>query len=838
MPVHRSSWFRTLPLLLVAAQLAACGASTAAPTLQGIVLTPATAVVPRGASTQLVAMGRYSDGTSAEVSGRATWTSAAPSVASVAGSGLVTGLSEGSAEITATVEQWTMRATVTVGPVAPVGLEVTPTPVTIAKGQLATFRVTRYVMSDGTRSSVFGEVVWSSQPEAVATIDASGLAHSLAPGIATIRASQGSLAGTATLTVGPAIPVGIEVTPGPVTLALGQSATFQASQYVMSDGTRSPVAGGITWSSDPEVVATIDASGLARSRAQGVATIRAAQGSLVGTATLTVGPVAPVGIEVTPTPVSLALGQSATFRASQYVMSDGTRSPVVGAVTWTALPDTVATVDGAGLARSRAQGIATIQAAQGPISGAASLTVGPPARVSVEVSPPEATVFPGRPQRFTAAVTWTDGTTTDVTSTATWSSSNPAVFAMVGPMALCEGRGSTVVSATDGGVTGTATLSTIDARIAFTTSSHGAGNLGAWSYGVGRSGAQAADAICQSSARAGRLPGTYRALLSDATDDAYCRLHGLGGTVAGKCGQAILPASAGPWMRTDGQPYAARVDRMLESEVYNPLGFDEYGFPSVAWPAFTGTSFRGTREFDAYYGDCAGWTSTTDSRVAKGAYEGTTSFAIGSGALTCDQNGKLMCFEVGDGEGPALPPRTATGKLAFMTSVTGPGYLAAWADAGSATGIAAGDAVCRARAAAAGFANAERFKAWLSDATTHARDRITSDGPWVRPDRVLVAANKPELLGGTLSSSISMTETGRYVNWIPGVSVEWQWSTFAWTGTTQEGTAAADHCLSWQTAAEANGAQGWTVSVVNWSHLLGMPPSACSTLRALYCLED
>ena len=630
---------------------------------------------------------------------------------------------------------------------------------------------------------------------------------------------------------------GVELSPASPSVAKGASRQLVATGR-FSDGTTADVSGRAAWTSATPSVATVSASGLVTGASVGSAEVTATVEQWTGRAMVIVGPAIPVGIEVTPTPVSIPLGLSATFQASQYVMSDGTQSPLVGAVTWSAVTETVATVDAAGVARSRAQGTTVVRASQGSLTGSANLTVGPPVPVTIAVSPSAVVVFPGRPQPFTAVATLTDGTTTDVTSTATWSSSNPTVFTMAGAMALCEGRGSASITATTGGVTGTAAISTLNARIAFTTSSHGLGNFGSWSYGVGKTGAQAADAICQASAGAGRLPGTYRAMLSDANDDAYCRMHGLTGTLAGKCGQPTLPATAGPWVRTDGMPYAARIDRMLNGEVYNPLAADEYGLPSIVWPAFTGTNFKGARYFEASVGDCAGWTSTTDPDTAAGAYASSTSFAVGLGGLLCSQNGALMCFEVAAGEGPVLPARDATGKLAFMTSVTGPGNLAAWPDAGTATGIAAGDAICRARAAAAGFANAPRFKAWLSDASTNARDRITTDGPWVRPDGVLVAGSKSVLLSGTLASSISVTETGRYVNWNPGVSVEWDWSIFAWTGTAQDGTAATDHCLSWQTSAAANGAQGGTNSVINWSNLIGMGPVACATPRALYCLED
>jgi hypothetical protein len=85
----------------------------------------------------------------------------------------------------------------------------------------------------------------------------------------------------------------------------------------------------------------------------------------------------------------------------------------------------------------------------------------------------------------------------------------------------------------------------------------------------------------------------------------------------------------------------------------------------------------------------------------------------------------------------------------FVTSVQGDGNLGSWPDAGGKTGLAAGDAICRARAKAAGLPGT--FRAWLSDNKHDAYCRIhnldgkmadncgkaslpVAAGPWVRTD--------------------------------------------------------------------------------------------------------
>src|SRR5688572_20449691 len=66
------------------------------------------------------------------------------------------------------------------------------------------------------------------------------------------------------------------------------------------------------------------------------------------------------------------------------------------------------------------------------------------------------------------------------------------------------------------------------------------------------------------------------------------------------------------------------------------------------------------------------------------------------------------------------PPAQAVKRRAFVTSVSGTGDLGSWPEAGSATGLAAGNAICRARATAAGLPNANTYRAWLSTASTDA----------------------------------------------------------------------------------------------------------------------
>ncbi|MGD9902090.1 MAG: Ig-like domain-containing protein [Vicinamibacterales bacterium] len=73
-----------------------------------------TAAVAEGATSQLTATAQYSDSTTSTVTGQATWTSSNPSVATVSATGLLTAVSTGTADVTATFENTVGRRTVQV----------------------------------------------------------------------------------------------------------------------------------------------------------------------------------------------------------------------------------------------------------------------------------------------------------------------------------------------------------------------------------------------------------------------------------------------------------------------------------------------------------------------------------------------------------------------------------------------------------------------------------------------------------------------------------------------------------------------------------------------------
>ena len=365
--------------------------------------------------------------------------------------------------------------------------------------------------------------------------------------------------------------------------------------------------------------------------------------------------------------------------------------------------------------------------------------------------------------------------------------------------------------------------------IVFLTSVSGVGDLSTWPDAGGAIGLAAGDNICQTRANAAGLTGTFVAWLSDVNNDAYCRVSGLLGLVANNCDQSVLPGNAGPWVRTDGYPFSGSIDRLVtDNQVFTPIRLDETGtFVPYAQPLYfyAGTSTNGVGSGTS--NNCGGWTDTTLGSSFGSPFLTSRRWS-GSTFTGCNTIQRLACFE--SGPGIPLPQRTdfpAPGKTIFVTSTQGYGDLSTWTDAGGNVGVAAGDAICRARANAGGLANASNFKVWLSTSTISAKSRFVSTGPWVRPDGVPVANSMADLTDGEIFTSIAVDEFGNYI--FAGV----------WTGTDDLGVATPNNCADWTDSA-STATKGDSTSILGdrgWAD--NIPSSACnSPIVHLYCLED
>ncbi|MBL8962165.1 MAG: Ig-like domain-containing protein, partial [Gemmatimonadetes bacterium] len=253
-----------------------------------VVLTPASLQLVVGNSAGLTATAQDSAG--ATLQGKSfTYTSSAPSVATVSGTGLVTAVALGTAVITVTSEGKQASATVTVtaapGPVA--RLVLSPSALAIVAGRQDQLTPVAY---DSAGLPVPGlTYAFTTSAAGVATVTATGLVTGVAPGNATITVSSSGKTATSTVVVSAASGgtiTRVDVTPSSATIAV--NATVQLNGAAYDAQGRVSTAETYIWSTSNASIATVTTSGLVTGLAPGTANVSMSAAGFVKSVPITV----------------------------------------------------------------------------------------------------------------------------------------------------------------------------------------------------------------------------------------------------------------------------------------------------------------------------------------------------------------------------------------------------------------------------------------------------------------------------------------------------------------------------------------------------------------------
>ena len=313
------------------------------PGVSEVAVSPAAATLLEGDTLRLEAVARDANG-HAVAGAEFVWASSDTAVATVDGSGLVTGVVSGEAEVRATSSGVTGSAAVQVTVRQRVSkVAVSPAAATLVVGD--TLRL-EAVARDANGHAVAGaEFVWASSDTSVATVDGSGLVTGVASGDTEISATSSGVTGSAAVQVTVRQRVSkVAVSPAAATLLEGDTLRLEA---VARDANGYPVAGAeFVWASSHTAVATVDGSGLVTGVASGDTEISATSSGVTGIAAVQVM----WGVsEVAVSPAAATLLEGDTLRL-EAVARDANGYPVAGAeFVWASSDTSVATVDGSGL---------------------------------------------------------------------------------------------------------------------------------------------------------------------------------------------------------------------------------------------------------------------------------------------------------------------------------------------------------------------------------------------------------------------------------------------------------------------------------------------------------
>jgi uncharacterized protein YjdB len=347
----------------------------------------------------------------------------------------------------------------------PVGaLVLTPDSLRIAVGAEASFSVR---ILDDLGEEIAGRAVqWSSAESAVATVDGQGLVRGVRPGVTQVTAAVDGVGASRPVRVVAGTPAGVQLVSGDDQRGTVGQPLPEPLHVRVVDAAGNPVPGvTVSWRVDSGDGSIDSHSGATNAAGEATAVWRLgirpgrqnAAGVVTGlppaefTAVASPGSITTITVAPTATTFS-AIDETRLFSASAF---DLFGNPVSGAsFSWVSLAPAVASVDGAGLARARANGSARIVVAAGNASDTATVTVNQVVD-AVTVTPAELDLAgPGSTGQLSAVARDRNGHPVPG-ATIAWSSLNPGVATVsASGLVTAESLGTASIRASAAGRTG------------------------------------------------------------------------------------------------------------------------------------------------------------------------------------------------------------------------------------------------------------------------------------------------------------------------------------------------------------------------------------------------
>ncbi|WP_421252410.1 Ig-like domain-containing protein [Aeromonas sp. 600724] len=320
--------------------------------------------------------------------------------------------------------------------------------------------------TDGSTLDISDSVTWSLSDESVATISDDGLLTGVSAGTITVTATKDNITSNQVeVTITDAVITALQVSPAAISVVTGQEQQLTV-MATYSDNTSFDVTSTVAWAVD-STIATLTANGLLTGASAGSTTLTASKDGISSNeVSVTVSNAVITSLTVTPANVSVAKGQQKPLRVMA-TYSNNTSSDVTDSATWVSADATVATVTSNGLLTGTSPGSTTVTATKGGVtSNQVAVDVTDAVITAITVSPTTFSIHKGEQLQLIVMATYSDSTSSDITSSVTWDVDNTAI-ATVAPDGLLTGasEGTATVTATKDGQTSTATANVIAAII-------------------------------------------------------------------------------------------------------------------------------------------------------------------------------------------------------------------------------------------------------------------------------------------------------------------------------------------------------------------------------------
>ena len=462
--IHTTSKLGKATITLASGGLTYTANVTVITRVDSVLVSPATLTVPQGETRQLTVT--LKDAAGNVITGREVqFVSLNGTVASVNGTGVVTGQMPGTTTLEVSRSGRLVKVPVTVTPPTPVAtVALTPTSFLLRPGSTQQLAV---VTKDAAGTVLTGRAVtYTSSAPTIASVSATGLVTGVALGTATIIATSEGRSATATLSVVPPIAT-ITIAPATALMHPGESIPLTVTT---KDAAGNTLTGRqvIVTSNGPQVVRVDTTSGYsANALAAGTVTVTAsAEGRTASMTIRVVPPPTVTTVQIVPTTLSLYAG--GLTKEVLAIPFDSAGNELQGrtavftsanTAVVTATPVSTFSADFKGVAAGTATVTATIEGK----SATATVTVQPAQVVgTVRVTPATYSMLVGGATTLGVSQIDTRGVPMETSHPVTWTSSNAGVVSVIGMYLGGEihgvGAGTAVITATVDGKSSTSTV--------------------------------------------------------------------------------------------------------------------------------------------------------------------------------------------------------------------------------------------------------------------------------------------------------------------------------------------------------------------------------------------
>ena len=395
--------------------------------LQSIVITTVdkSISIPAGSSTQLQAIGHYSNGQTEDLTKLVNWSSASNDVLNVTTDGKIIGGNPGNTSITAkfnSISSNSLPFTVSSAVLKSIAININDN--NIPRGMSSQLTATG-TYSDNSTKNLTAQVAWTSSSTSTANIDAQGLVTGVNVGTSNIQASLGEVASTPlSVVVTSAKLTGILVSLNSSNIPNGTN-TQALAKGSYSDGTNSDITSQVSWKSGSEMVASIDSKGVISGASVGVSLISASLGEVSSNQQqLAVTAAKLTGITINVADSNLAKGNQTTATAKGSYTDGRNNVDITDQVVWSSTsPSTVSVTNGKSPSTVSGSNIGA-SAISASLSGvnSSSISVNVTAAVlnSITVKVPDNEPYVGETNQATATGYYSDGSNKDLTAQVLW----------------------------------------------------------------------------------------------------------------------------------------------------------------------------------------------------------------------------------------------------------------------------------------------------------------------------------------------------------------------------------------------------------------------------------